>query len=106
MITNDARCICEVKYRIVMEKAAFNKKKKLFTCKLEINLMKKTSKVLHVKHSFYRAENWTRRKSDPKYLGRFEMLCCRRMEYIIWTVRREKKKNCLEPMRAGISYIQ
>jgi hypothetical protein len=31
MITNDARCTREIKSRIVMAKAAFNKKKNLFT---------------------------------------------------------------------------
>jgi hypothetical protein len=42
MITNDARCTCEMKSRIAMEKAAFNKKKKnLFTSKLNLNLWKK-----------------------------------------------------------------
>jgi hypothetical protein len=35
MITNDARCIREMKVRVAMEKAAFNKKKILFTSKLE-----------------------------------------------------------------------
>jgi hypothetical protein len=31
MITNDARCTREIKYRIVMARAAFNKKKNIFT---------------------------------------------------------------------------
>ena len=31
MLTNDRRCTCEIKCRIVMAKAAFNKKKTLFT---------------------------------------------------------------------------
>ena len=35
---NDARCKHEVKSRIVMEKAAFNKKKALFTRKLDLNV--------------------------------------------------------------------
>jgi hypothetical protein len=34
MITNDARCTREIKSRIAMAKAAFNKKKTLFTNKL------------------------------------------------------------------------
>jgi hypothetical protein len=33
MITNDARCIREIKARIAMAKAAFNKKKTLFISK-------------------------------------------------------------------------
>ena len=31
ILTNDGRCTCEIKCRIVMAKAAFNKKKALFT---------------------------------------------------------------------------
>jgi hypothetical protein len=41
MITNDARCTREIKSRIAMAKAAFNKKKTLFTSKLDSNLRKK-----------------------------------------------------------------
>jgi hypothetical protein len=37
-ITNDARCAYEIKSRIAMSKAAFNKKKSLFTSKLYLNL--------------------------------------------------------------------
>ena len=33
ILTNDGRCTCEIKSRIVMAKAAFNKKKTLFTSK-------------------------------------------------------------------------
>jgi hypothetical protein len=35
MITNDATCTREIKARIAMEKTAFNKKKTLFTSKLD-----------------------------------------------------------------------
>jgi hypothetical protein len=43
MITNDARCTHEIKSRITMAKAAFNKKT-LSTSKLDLNLMKKLVK--------------------------------------------------------------
>jgi hypothetical protein len=33
-----ARCTCEIKSMIAMAKAAFNKKKTLFTSKLDLNL--------------------------------------------------------------------
>ena len=29
-LTNDGRCICEIKYKIAMAKAAFNKKRTLY----------------------------------------------------------------------------
>jgi hypothetical protein len=44
MITNDARCTCEIKSRIAMAKAAFNKKRTLFTSKMDLNLRKKLVK--------------------------------------------------------------
>jgi hypothetical protein len=44
MLTNDGRCTCEIKSRIAMAKAAFNKKKTLFTRKLDLNLRKKLLK--------------------------------------------------------------
>jgi hypothetical protein len=43
IITNDARCTREIKSRIVMAKAAFNKKI-LFTSILDLNLRKKLVK--------------------------------------------------------------
>jgi len=44
MLTEDGRCTCEIKPRIAMAKAVFNKKKNLFTSKLELNLRKKLVK--------------------------------------------------------------
>ena len=43
-ITSYARCTREIKSRIVMAKAAFNRKKNLFTSKLDLNLRKKLVK--------------------------------------------------------------
>jgi len=44
MLTNDGRCTCEIKSRIAMEKAAFNKKRALFASTLDLNLKKKLVK--------------------------------------------------------------
>jgi hypothetical protein len=44
MLTEDGRCTCEIKSRIAMAKAAFNKKRNLFTSKLALNLRKKLGK--------------------------------------------------------------
>jgi hypothetical protein len=40
MLKSDGRCAREIKSRIVMAKAAFNKKKTLFTSELDLNLRK------------------------------------------------------------------
>jgi hypothetical protein len=67
MITNDARCTREIKSRIAMAKAAFNKKKTLFTSKLDINLRKKLVKCYIWSIPFYGAQTWTLRKVDQKF---------------------------------------
>jgi hypothetical protein len=87
MTTNDARCTREIKSRIAMAKAAFNKKKDLFTSKLDLNLRKKLVKCYIWSIALYGAETWTLWKMDQKYLESFEMWCWRRMEKISWTGR-------------------
>ena len=44
ILTNNGRCTCEIKYRIAMAKAAFNKKRTLFTSTLNLELRKKLVK--------------------------------------------------------------
>jgi len=58
MITNDARRVREIKSRIVMAKAAFNKMKALFTSKLDWNSRKKLAKCYIWSVALYGAENW------------------------------------------------
>jgi hypothetical protein len=70
-----------------MAKAAFNKKKNLFTGKLDLNLRKKLVKCYIWSIALYGAETWTLRKIDRKYLESFEMWCWRIMEKISWTDR-------------------
>jgi hypothetical protein len=84
MITNDARYTGEIKSGIATAKAAFNKKKTLFTRKLNLNLSKKLVKYCIWRIASYGGETWTVQKVDQKYLESFEMWCWRRME-ISWT---------------------
>jgi hypothetical protein len=62
MITSDARCTREIKSRIAMAKATFNKKKSLFTSKLDLNLGKKLVKCCIWSIALYGAETLTLRK--------------------------------------------
>jgi predicted adenine nucleotide alpha hydrolase (AANH) superfamily ATPase len=56
MITNDARCTREIKARITMAKAAFNRKKTLFTSKLHLEPWKKLQKCYIWSIALYGAE--------------------------------------------------
>ena len=61
MVTNDAH---EIKYRIVVTKATFSKKKTLFTSRLDLSLSKKLVKCYIWSIVLYTAENGTLRKVD------------------------------------------
>jgi len=108
ILTNDGRCTCEIKCRIAIAKAAFNKKRTLFTSKMDLDLKKKLVKCYVWSIALYGAETWTLRAVDQKHLESFEMWCWRRMEKINWTdhVRNEdvlltvkKQRNILHEIR-------
>jgi hypothetical protein len=73
-----------MKCRIAMAKAAFNKKRTLFTSTLDLELRKKLVKYYVWSITLYGGETWTLRAVDQKHLESFEMWCWRRMEKIIW----------------------
>jgi hypothetical protein len=111
-LTNDARCIREIKSRIAMAKAAFNECKSLLKKKLDLNLRKKLVKCYIWSTALYGAETWTLREIDQKHLESFEMWCWRRMEKISWTdcVKDEEKlhtakeeRNILHTLRRNMS---
>jgi hypothetical protein len=71
MLTNDGRCTCEIKSRIAMANAAFNKKRALFTSKMDLELRKKLAKFHIWNIALYGAETWTLRAVDQKHLESF-----------------------------------
>jgi len=68
-----------------MAKAAFNKKRALFTSTLELGLRKKLVKCYIWSIALYGAETWTLQAVEQKHLESVEMWCWRRMEKISWT---------------------
>jgi hypothetical protein len=107
-LPNDARCTREIKSRIAMAKAAFNKKKNLFTSRLDLNLRKKLVKCYIWSIALCGAETWTLRKVDQNYLESFEMWCWRRMEKISWTdrVRNEEVLHRVKEVRNIVHTIK
>jgi hypothetical protein len=65
-------------------KAAFNRKRALFTSKLDLELRKKLVKCYIWSIALYGDETSTVRAVDQKHLESFEKWCWRRME-ISWT---------------------
>jgi hypothetical protein len=82
MLTNCGICTCEIKSRIAMAKAAFNKKRALFTSKMDLELRKKLVKCYIWSVTLYGAETGTVWGVDQKHLEIFEMRCWRRVENI------------------------
>ena len=62
-------------YFVIIFITAFNKKKTLFTSKVDLNLRKKLVKCYVWSMALYGAETWTLRAADQKYLESFEMWC-------------------------------
>jgi hypothetical protein len=65
-----------------MAKAAFIKKRALFTSTLDLELRKKLVKCYIWSIDLYGAETWTLLAVDQKQLKSFEMWCWKRMEKI------------------------
>jgi hypothetical protein len=84
MSTNDGRCTCEIKCRMAMAKAPFNKNGALLTSTFDLKLRKKLLKCYIWSIALYGAETRTLRAVNQKHLESFEMWCWRRME-ISWT---------------------
>jgi hypothetical protein len=91
-----------------MAKAAFNKKRTLFTSTLDLELRKKLLKCYIWSISLYGAETWTLRAADQKHLESFKMWCWRKIEKISWTdhvrnedvlLRVKKHRNILHEIR-------
>jgi hypothetical protein len=68
-----------------MTKAAFNKKRALFTSTLDLKFRKKLVKCYIWSIALYGTETGTIRAVDQKHLESFEMWCWRRLEKISWT---------------------
>jgi hypothetical protein len=68
ILTNDGRYTCKIKCIIAMAKAAFNKKRTLFTSTLDLELRKKLVKCYIWSIAVYGAETWTLRAVDQKLL--------------------------------------
>jgi len=108
ILKNDGRCTCEIKCRIAMAKAAFSKKRTLFTSTMDLELRKKLVKCYVWSIALYGAETWTLRAMDQKHIETFEMWCWRRMEKIRWTdhvrnedvlLRVKERRNILHEIR-------
>src|ERR1043165_114807 len=90
LITEDGRCIEDLKQRIGVAKDAFNKRRELLTRSMSKGLKKRMIKTLVWPVALYGSETWTMKKEVMDRLEAFEMWIWRRMEKISW---KELKTN-------------
>jgi hypothetical protein len=67
MLKNYGQCTCEIKSRIALAKGALNKKRAVFTSKIELELRRKLVKCYILSIALYGAETWTLRAVDQKH---------------------------------------
>jgi hypothetical protein len=97
MMSNDAMYTCEIKFRIAMAKAALNRKKALFTSKLDLHLRKKLVKCYIWSTASCGAKIWIYQKvlNYGNEEGWRSISSCENCGSII-----------LESMNSSISYMQ
>jgi len=107
VITNCARSTRDSKCRIATVKVACNKKDDSFQHQIGLKLKKRLVQWYIWNTALYGAGTLTLRKVYQKYMGSFEMWCCRRVEKISWpdhvrneVVQRDKEeRNMLQTMK-------
>jgi hypothetical protein len=72
VVTDDAKCALEIKRKVAIKKAAFNKMTTHITSKLDIHLGVKLVKHYICSTAFYCAENWKLRNLYQKHLENSE----------------------------------
>ena len=89
VISEDGRCIDDVKQRVAMGKEAFNKRRELMTGGMGREVKKRLVKALVWPVALCGCETWTLRNMEIDRLRAFEIWIWRRMERISWI---DKKK--------------
>ena len=84
LISENGRCLYDVKTRIGMAKDAFNKRKELLTRRIRVDLRKRLVRTLVWPVVLYGCETWTMRKEEINRLNAFEMWVWRKMGKASW----------------------
>ena len=99
LVTQDGRCVEDIKTRIAIAKNAFTKIKAMITNRaISINLRKRFIKAYVWSTLTYGFEAWTINKEMERRIEAMEMWCYRRMLKIAWT---ERVSNEQVLIRAG-----
>src|SRR6476469_5802664 len=88
LISEDGRCLDDVKTRIGMAKDVFHKRKELPTRSIRVDLRKRLVKTLVWPVVLHGCETWTMRKEEINCLNAFEMWMWRRMVKVSWMDKR------------------
>src|SRR6478609_6803882 len=92
LISEDGRCLDDVKTRIGIAKDAFNKRKELLTISIRVDLRKRLVKTLVWPVVLCGCKTWIMRKGAINRLNAFEMWVSRRMRKVSWMDKRTNEQ--------------
>src|SRR5580692_8361880 len=92
MMTEDGRCITEVKRRIAMAKDAFSKRKELLSRNMSRAVRKKIIKTVVWSVALYGSETWGLKKDEIQILNALKMWIWRRMKKVSYKDRKTNKE--------------
>ena len=84
LITEDAKCLQEIKRRIGIAKKSFWELKELMKCNINMNTKKRLLKTYIMSLLTYGCEAWTIGKEAARRINAFEAWCFRRMLKVSW----------------------
>ena len=90
MLSEDGKCMTDIKARIGMAKEAFSKRRELLTRRMSKEVKKKIVKCVVWPVALYGCETWALGKPEKDKLNAFEMWIWRRMERVSY---KDKKTN-------------
>ena len=104
LLTEDGRCIREVKARIAMAKSAFMKYKDLMKRRINMSLKMKILNTYIFSVVNYAAETWTFTKEIVNKINSFELWCYRRILRISY-VDHVSNEEVLRRMGTGMTFL-
>jgi hypothetical protein len=96
MISDDGKCMTDIKTRIALSKEAFNKRRELLVRRMSKRVKKKIVKCLIWPVVLYGCETWSMGKIEKDKMSAFEMWVWRRMERVSYKDRKTNEQVLID----------
>jgi hypothetical protein len=96
MLSDDGKCMTDIKTRIALAKEAFNKRRELLVRRMSKRVKKKIVKCLIWPVVLYGCETWSMGKIEKDKMSAFEMWVWRRMERVSYKDRKTNEQVLID----------